>query len=703
LSLQSPIALAVFTQQPHSPPFYGAWDYIGPAWAFVEAVAVDPHDQRIVYAGLGANKGVFRSDDAGVSWTPRCVGLGNLSVSAIAISHFDGTIFAGTDDGLFFSKDRCETWSRKNDRYCGMEVTRVVLSPHEPGFLLVGTREGGGASVSCGVGVGIDNSGLLKGSPSARSGHLHITRDSGASWLTYPFDTVNDACIASDDSRLVYVAGAHGGVLRTVDGFETCERLKNFPGKGPVCISLDPDDSRVVLVGTLREGLYQSFDAGATWNKIHCIGNVQVAQVFFAARHSKQVFAATRRGMFDSVDGGREWRPAIDGLTHEWCMSVASSKEGMVYCGTSGGGVYRRGVGQRNWISSVQGFPASPAIVLASGGRKTLFAGTPVGLFRSRDVGSTWQLIACAGEAVTAIVLRNTKAEHLPLGLSFGGLHISRDGGESIQESPAQGDAILEVHVGTYLGNVYRSGDSGRSWKKLTPPFGTDGASSGRQVRSLAVASSLPDQLYAVVEGAGIRRSTDGGINWGPFGAETCGESVISLCLSRHHERMIYAATQDRGLCASDDGGSTWFRVKDLEGQTIIEVVEPLGNGQLVYAVSLSRFVFKSRDGIHWEVLRSEREADSTSLQGKWATLAVSADGSKLALGSSAGAFLSLDGGSEWTPVSGGVLGMDYYVNHLLFADDKSGNLYAAMKHGICSSKVGGLRTTSVSASASMA
>src|SRR5262249_38515235 len=62
----------------------------------------------------GSNNGVFRSSDAGASWSPADNGLGSRNarlVTAIGASLFAGT----TDAGLFRSSDEGASWTKVDD------------------------------------------------------------------------------------------------------------------------------------------------------------------------------------------------------------------------------------------------------------------------------------------------------------------------------------------------------------------------------------------------------------------------------------------------------------------------------------------------------------------------------------------------------------------------------------------------------------
>jgi photosystem II stability/assembly factor-like uncharacterized protein len=80
----------------------------------VQCVAVDSNMNHLVYCGTLGN-GVFRSDDAGVSWHP-CTTLANQKVTSLAILGTEeakgpGVIYAGTEpSAIYRSIDGGRTW-----------------------------------------------------------------------------------------------------------------------------------------------------------------------------------------------------------------------------------------------------------------------------------------------------------------------------------------------------------------------------------------------------------------------------------------------------------------------------------------------------------------------------------------------------------------------------------------------------------------
>ena len=68
----------------------------------VTALAIDPQNSSIVYAGTGS--GVFRSTDGGTNWVAVNSGLTTLSVTTLAIDpQSPGTVYAGASDGKVFA------------------------------------------------------------------------------------------------------------------------------------------------------------------------------------------------------------------------------------------------------------------------------------------------------------------------------------------------------------------------------------------------------------------------------------------------------------------------------------------------------------------------------------------------------------------------------------------------------------------------
>jgi hypothetical protein len=88
----------------------------------VNAIAVDPRDDTTAYVAMGGTNGhVFMTTNAGSSWKNISANLPNVVANSLAIdprsspSAPNGTIYVGTDVGVYFTVNKGVTWSRLGD------------------------------------------------------------------------------------------------------------------------------------------------------------------------------------------------------------------------------------------------------------------------------------------------------------------------------------------------------------------------------------------------------------------------------------------------------------------------------------------------------------------------------------------------------------------------------------------------------------
>ena len=95
--------------------------------AYISVLLIDPSDPAVVYAGT--RRGVHKTIDAGESWTPVNTGLTTLNIRSMALSPMEPhTIFAGTNgSGLFRSLDAAKSWK-------AVPLTPVSQTNPQPGI-----------------------------------------------------------------------------------------------------------------------------------------------------------------------------------------------------------------------------------------------------------------------------------------------------------------------------------------------------------------------------------------------------------------------------------------------------------------------------------------------------------------------------------------------------------------------------------------
>ncbi len=140
------------------------WTFLGPGnvGGRTRVLAFDPSDPNVMYSG-GVSGGIWKSIDAGASWTAIGDSLVNLAVGSMAIDPKDGrTLYVGTGegyfredvrgtalplrgDGIFVTHDAGATWTQLPATASNPDfqwVNNLVISPHDSHRLYAATRSG---------------------------------------------------------------------------------------------------------------------------------------------------------------------------------------------------------------------------------------------------------------------------------------------------------------------------------------------------------------------------------------------------------------------------------------------------------------------------------------------------------------------------------------------------------------------------------
>jgi photosystem II stability/assembly factor-like uncharacterized protein len=219
---------------------------------------------------------------------------------------------------------------------------------------------------------------------------------------------------------------------------------------------------------------------------------------------------------------------------------------------TGKGGLFRREAESRGWERLGGGLPDDAevrAIAIHPRDPQVIYAGAQHGLYRSPDGGDRWT----------------------PLGLPDRGMTVW-----SILFHPRDSNVL---YAGTAPAAVYRSGDGGETWRRLSGVRTPERVKMSFPTRVTRLASdpSRPQELYAGLEVDGVLRSADGGESWEDVSAalvkladrphlksrivsDTDIEGMMdthALCVSSAQPGTVFLAVR-MGLFKSADRGTTW-------------------------------------------------------------------------------------------------------------------------------------------------
>jgi len=102
-------------------------------------------------------------------------------------------------------------------------------------------------------------------------------------------------------------------------------------------LAVDPANPDRAFAAT-KEGLFRSVDGGATWS---AAPGLKPGEVEAVVARDGQVFAGTFDGVFRSADGGTTWKPMNEGLanTDVRALAIAGGSPARLYAGLAGGSV----------------------------------------------------------------------------------------------------------------------------------------------------------------------------------------------------------------------------------------------------------------------------------------------------------------------------------------------------------------------------
>jgi photosystem II stability/assembly factor-like uncharacterized protein len=246
------------------------------------ALAVDPTDSSVVYAGsLGAN-GVFKSSDGGLNWSPLSTGSPPLTGYSLVVDPTEPDIvYAGAFGGVYRSTQGGNDWVHTGGLFAA--VVSLAIDPAAPGTLYAGhdPLNGGGFPM------------------------IFKTTSSGELW-----SPVN-------------------------------EGLPSVSNAAVQALAVDPA-SGAVYAGLEELGVYKSTNGGASWAPANDgLTNLDVTSLQVDPGLTGTVYAGTRGGgVFQSVNGSTAWAPINDGLHNPHVAALALAGPGRLLAATAGNGVF---------------------------------------------------------------------------------------------------------------------------------------------------------------------------------------------------------------------------------------------------------------------------------------------------------------------------------------------------------------------------
>ncbi|MHC4211022.1 MAG: VPS10 domain-containing protein [Planctomycetota bacterium] len=611
----------------------------------IGSVVIDPSEPSTVWVGTGEDvggrhvgfgDGVYKSTDAGRTW--QNMGLSSSEHISTILVHpknsdvvwvaAQGPLWTpGGERGLYKTTDGGETWRKVlgDEEWTG--VTDIVMDPRDPDVLYAATWQRHRTVAA-----------YMGGGPGSG---IHKSTDGGASWneLTAGLPSSNlgkiGLAISPQDPDIVYAAieldRRSGGLYRSTNRGASWTKMSDAVsgGTGPHYyqeLYASPHQfGRVYLVSAVT---LISDDHGATFRSMNLRKkHSDDHAIAFQTDDPNYLLVGSDGGLYETFDDMETWRFIRNLPVMQYYKISVDDAEPFyfVYGGTqdngSNGGPSRtdtdHGIRNADWFTTLG----------ADGHGSATEPGNPNIIYGEFQQGVLWRVDRITGEQVF-IQPQAREGE--------GFERFNWDAPIEISPHDPQ-----RIYFASY--RVWRTDDRGDSWTPI----------SGDLTRS---------QERITLPIMGRQQSWD---NPWDISAMSNYNTVTSLAESPLVEGLIYAGTDDGLLQVTEDGGANWRRIEvgSIRGVPatafVNDIKADLFDANTVYMAldhhksgDFSPYLVKSTDrGRSWRSIAG----DLPDRHLVWRVVQDHVNPQLLFAATELGIFFTVNGGSEWIELEGGV------------------------------------------------
>jgi len=659
---------------------------IGPAVTSGRITDFAAHpDAPSVWWVTAASGGVWKSVNAGITWSPVFDGEGSYSIGCLAIDPSNPeVVWVGTGennsqrsvsygDGVYKTMDGGKTWTNTGLQ-ASEHIGKIIVDPRDSDTVYVAAQGP------------LWNAGGDRG--------LYKTVDGGATWekvLEISDDTgVNEVVFDPRDPDVLYASayqrrrrvwtlldgGPESAIYKSTDAGATWKKLSNglpTTDMGRIGLAVSPVDPDVVyaIIEAVGDagGFFRSTDRGESWEKRsgYVAGSPQYYNEIVADPHDVDRVYSMDTFMMVTYDGGSSFRPAGERDKHvdNHVLWIDPEDADHLISGNDGG-LYETFDRAETW-RFVQNLPITQFYKIAvdndepfynvyGGTQDNYTLGGPTQTTSSGGIQNSDWFVTVGGDGFQPRV-DPTNPNIVYSESQYGNLaRFDRSSGETIdiQPQPEAGEALRwnwdspliispHSHTRLYFGanRLFRSDDRGDTWVAL-------GDDLTKQVDRNQL--EVMGRIWSI-DSVAKNASTS------YYG------NIVALSESPLVEGLLYVGTDDGLIQVSEDGGQTWRKQDSFTGAPKGSYVSRLEASKHDADTVFAAFdAHKDGDFKPYVLESKDRGRTWTSITGdlpeKGTVYALAQDhevADLLFAGTELGVYFTTDRGGKWIELTGGM------------------------------------------------
>ncbi len=206
------------------------------------------------------------------------------------------------------------------------------------------------------------------------------------------------------DTKHIIVGSQTGGVWKTTDEGETWTVLTDdFTNLRVYALAMDPIDTDIYYWGSTNGTIYKSIDAGVSWESLGMIAGGTVNKILIDPENSNKMFASLDyAGIFQSTDAGETWTIIHPLATRGYDVVFKPGDTNTIYASgehffisTDGGNSFTSSVDLTEWTQEQINYNSSWHIANKTySGNISPISGQGMALFYSNDIGAQTRLVS---------------------------------------------------------------------------------------------------------------------------------------------------------------------------------------------------------------------------------------------------------------------------------------------------------------------